>query len=420
MHFGQLQYGLWLHFQVERGPCSDGPACTVDDKCSASACQPGQAVKCNDGNPCTIDSYNPTSGQCEAKPQSAGCDDGSACTENDNCAQGQCKGSAKLCSDGNECTDDGCNPASGCAFSNNAKLCNNGDACSINDQCQAGGCKAGTAKICSDGNPCTADSCNISNGQCAFANNAGACDDGNGCTLSDSCSGGSCIPGVTKNCNDGNPCTDDSCSGGSGKCDNVANGASCNDGDACTSGDGCSGGSCKGVAKDCTGLFDQCSVGSCSSGSCVKVSKGSGTPCNDGNNCTISDACNGGVCKGNKPTETCNGVDDDCDGIIDNMPSGTSGCFTWVQRYKNCQSRNWLAGWQTSTTSQEASAGACPPNPAAPTAGCGSCSLSTSICSIPPYAGYDYLSCWKSVSGSAGQFRTYSQSKPSVGVTTLM
>ena len=71
-------------------------------------------------------------------------------------------------------------------------------------------------------------------------------------------------------CVDGNPCTDDVCSGGS--CQNPANTASCNDSNPCTSPDACSGGTCGGTPiPGCT---------SCSTDA----------HCNDANDCT-TDAC---------------------------------------------------------------------------------------------------------------------------------
>ena len=50
----------------------------------------------------------------------AGCDDGNACTENDVCADGACAAGTDIaCDDGEGCTDDACDPASGCITTNN-------------------------------------------------------------------------------------------------------------------------------------------------------------------------------------------------------------------------------------------------------------------------------------------------------------
>ena len=58
---------------------------------------------------------------------------------------------------------------------------------------------------CDDGNPCTNDSC--VSGVCQHINNTNACSDGNPCTTNDACSGGACVggpPSATEFvCNDG-------------------------------------------------------------------------------------------------------------------------------------------------------------------------------------------------------------------------
>lgn len=63
-------------------------------------------------------------------------------------------------------------------------------------------------------------------------------------------------------CSDGNPCTVDSCTVGT--CTHVASaaGVSCDDGDACTTGDACATGSCIGVPKVC-GTGAACDAGNC-------------------------------------------------------------------------------------------------------------------------------------------------------------
>jgi hypothetical protein len=81
-----------------------------------------------------------------------------------------------------------------------------------------------------------------------------------------------------------------------------AAGSACNDGNACTTGDTCNGaGVCGGSAITCNSPPGQCyqSAGTCNNGSCSYVYKGAGTYCNDGNDETINDVCNGvGGCAG--------------------------------------------------------------------------------------------------------------------------
>lgn len=65
-----------------------------------------------------------------------------------------------------------------------------------------------------------------------------ACDDGNACSKGDSCQNGACKAGPAVDCNDGNPCTDDSCAAASG-CLHKGNSAPCSDGNACNGADKC-------------------------------------------------------------------------------------------------------------------------------------------------------------------------------------
>jgi hypothetical protein len=71
-------------------------------------------------------------------------------------------------------------------------------------------CHGGPAPDCDDNNPCTDDSCDLSIG-CVHPSNTSSCNDGNACTIDDRCGGGRCNPGGPTNCDDGNCCTIDSC-----------------------------------------------------------------------------------------------------------------------------------------------------------------------------------------------------------------
>ena len=163
------------------------------------------------------------------------------------------------------------------------------------------------ASQCNDDNPCTDDSCELSTGVCQAVPNSGPkCDDGNLCTLSDSCVNGQCLGGA-KLCNDGKPCTLDSCDPVSGTCGATPAAASsvCSDGQSCTTGDTCQSGNCVGTAKlDGSACSDgnPCSLDdSCTSGVCKAAgSEADGTGCTDGNPCTAGDSCSAGVCQGGK------------------------------------------------------------------------------------------------------------------------
>ena len=84
-----------------------------------------------------------------------------------------------------------------------------------------------------------------------------------------------CVAGTCsvepKRCDDGNPCTIDTCEPQTGQCLHtaIADDASCDDGDSCTSDDICKSGICTGTPRDCSlsvgiGLSNAvCAAGAC-------------------------------------------------------------------------------------------------------------------------------------------------------------
>ena len=144
-------------------PCNAHDTCAIQPICDDNyLCRPASFQNCDDGLACTDDSCLGL-GKCENKPQpgfcvlpvtvngqtetkcfqagdtspdrpcskcdpsvdptnwttsfdAVACDDGNACTKNDSCQAGVCKGEdfSATCSDGLSCTDDGCDGAGGC------------------------------------------------------------------------------------------------------------------------------------------------------------------------------------------------------------------------------------------------------------------------------------------------------------------
>jgi hypothetical protein len=152
----------------------------------------------------------------------------------------------------------------------------------------SGTCGPKPCENCDDSNPCTDDSCQ--NGVCVYVPNTMGCDDGNACTHGDHCAGGGCVA-TPKICDDGVACTDDGCQGGN--CTHVAAAAGCDDGNPCTldtcGATGCSHSPQDGPCED----GDGCAVGGkCKDGTCQP---GKAKKCDDRNDCT-SDACVDGQC----------------------------------------------------------------------------------------------------------------------------
>ena len=293
--------------------CDDGSACTIGDSCKAGVCSPGVAPICNDGNPCTKEFCDPEIG-CLSEPQKATCTDNDSCTTDDFCLEGECISGAPLdCDDNNVCSVDDCLAAVGCVHLPSLNTpCDNGNLCTQNDQCSEGFCAPGVPVLCDDQNLCTTDTCNGAIG-CLYNVNTNPCDDGNVCTLKDTCEMGSCVSGANLICTDNNPCTDDTCDGLVG-CLFPANDDLCDDINPCTTGDHCSGGMCTS-----TGTLSCDDDNPCTDDSCDPLlgclHELNALPCNDGDACTTTDLCTGGICVGGSALNCNDGnicTDDSC------------------------------------------------------------------------------------------------------------
>lgn len=314
----------------------------LDDDCDGDTDEPdevqGNLINlCDDGNPCTTDLCNGEA-DCDHEVLEAGeCMDGDACTIGDHCEAGECVGTPIQCDDENPCTDDYCDGIGGCIFEDNGADCDDGDPCTVGDECEEGVC-GGFAVSCAcqedadclqleDGDLCNGElvcdtavlpyvcavdpatviecpappegpdafcqaaACDPLTGECAIdlANDGFACDDGNACTVGDKCGSGICAGGPEPNCNDGNPCTDDSCAPATG-CVHENNQEPCEDGDVCTTDDLCAQGQCAG------GLPLGCDDENVCNGEENCDSKTGCVPgeplnCDDGNACTGTGIC---------------------------------------------------------------------------------------------------------------------------------
>ena len=80
----------------------------------------GAATPCAGDEDCLDDMWSCTmrsciEGACQYDPTMEACDDADACTEMDTCADLACVGTPVNCSDGNVCTFDSCDPTDGCS-----------------------------------------------------------------------------------------------------------------------------------------------------------------------------------------------------------------------------------------------------------------------------------------------------------------
>ena len=137
------------------------------------------------------------------------------------------------CDDANACTRDTCTPATNCqhAALADGEACPDGDLCNGGETCLSGTCTPGAPLVCDDGSPCTIDSCSPTQG-CVYQN---ACNDGDPCTV-DTCDP---VAGCQNTpAPDGTPCPDADLCNGTETCQAsvCTPGAPlvCNDGDDCS------------------------------------------------------------------------------------------------------------------------------------------------------------------------------------------
>ena len=328
--------------------CNGTLFCDVDNYPYECKLDPTTVVSCYDGQDtgCQVNTCAPDTGQCAmaALVNGTTCSDDDPCTLYDTCQNGICTSGLDFC----DChTDDDCLPQ------DDGNLCNGVPTCDTEafpHECVAA---PETAVVCDDNlnTECTVQTCEPSSGQCGAvpANEGKACDDGG----QNVCVGGECVcqPACA-----GKECGDNGCGGVCGECNQYAN-SFC---DVITCGctpdcDGkvCGDNGCSGSCGSCTQPF-VCSAGACESGCPDGVQ-----PCNNvcvdydtdpencgicGTICTTTDPAKLGVCDEScgetdcaanhwnldgQPAdgceysctwggaETCNGVDDDCNGEID-------------------------------------------------------------------------------------------------------
>ena len=187
--------------------------------------------------------------------------------------------------------------------------CDDENACTEQDACDADEVCRGSTLVCEDGNPCTSNSCDVLAG-CQTESNTDPCDDGDPCSVADSCLDGACA-GISKDCSDGLVCTDDLCLV-DGSCDNPILGDSCLIAGLC--------------AQDgAHPAGEACLVCDASSDpSDWTATPGAG--CADGLMCNGLDSCDGaGVCQhaGNPCIDPCLGTCDEGSGACLPDPLGT-------------------------------------------------------------------------------------------------
>jgi hypothetical protein len=245
------------------GMCDDPDAVcplTIQENLTSCACYDVEGLKitclglsdcggpdaCQDENLCTINLCE-LDGSCFWVAKEGSCTDGDPCTQGDYCEGVSCMPGEgqKDCNDDESCTLDNCESEVGCNHLPLVAACDDDDPCTLTDNCAGGVCEGNDAVDCDDKDDCTDDLCTEDGGCIHVVNQNTDCDDGDPCSLSDNCFQGVCQPGQNLlECNDDNSCTEDKCQAGEG-CDFSPIESVCDDGDPCTVGDACENGQCE-------------------------------------------------------------------------------------------------------------------------------------------------------------------------------
>jgi hypothetical protein len=229
--------------------CNDGLICNGAEVCAGGRCVAGPAMPCNDGVVCTVDQCVegrgcvsvPDNNRCVAPAfcdpmrdctpvectRDAECDNGDPCDGAERCGGGRCvRGSPLSCEDGVACTLDRCIPGVGCQSIPDDAVCNDGRFCNGVERCLPGrGCAVEMPVLCDDGDPCTTDSCDEARRSCitrpADADGDGfgpaACAGGRDCNDNDRTvnpgAAEACLDGRDNNCDGRTDCADVACAG---------------------------------------------------------------------------------------------------------------------------------------------------------------------------------------------------------------
>jgi hypothetical protein len=328
----------------------------IDDDCDGSvdegyACRAGQDVSCTTScgsagsGRCTGSCAVPTGSECFPPAETCnGVDDDcdGTCDDGFGCCRGQVRdcttgaGATGVQSCGSDCSWGTCtattDPCNGIDDDGDTRCDSAFECCRGATESRACTCGGTEARTC--GSTCTWGTFGgCWSGDCLPGSNE-SCATSCGSTgirfCEASCSWGGCVPPA------------ETCDGIDNDCDGSTDeGYGCRLGEAqsCTTacatagtrtcGPGCTWGPCSAGAETCNGVDDDCDGSTDEGWTCPAGAAGScTTTCGSTGTHTCSASCSWGVCS--PPTETCNGVDDDCDGSTDEgwtCPAGsTSSC----------------------------------------------------------------------------------------------
>ncbi len=181
---------------------------------------------------------------------------------------------------------------------------------------------------CNDANPCTNDTCVA--GGCQYANNSSACNDGLYCNGTDTCASGGC------NSHAGNPCSD---------------GLFCNGSESCNAATGCQAGDPPSTSDGIA-----CTVDACNEAADSITHTPSNALCDDGAFCNGSESCNATTgCQAGTAPSTGDGITctvDACNEAADSITHAPSNAL--------CDDGAFCNGSESCNTTTDCQAGTAP------------------------------------------------------------
>jgi hypothetical protein len=282
------------------GACPGKPVCNATGKLECTEASTPSAEVCN-GEDDDCDGTKDEGFEFEAA--------GGKISVGEACGAGACAGGTVVCTDKatSACSTGDKGGTETCdGVDNDCNGLTDDGSCDDKDACTTDACNGATKKCtntpgadCDDKDDCTVDSCDTSSGTCKNIPSSGSCDDGDQCTVGDICTTEAnkavCTPGKDQmDCDDKNPCTDDTCSKKDG-CAHTAN---------------------SGEVECYNGAKNTAGVGICKKGKQF---------CKNGK---MLAACEGEVMPAK--TEACDSVDDDCDGKTDEGCKPTDVAVTFA------------------------------------------------------------------------------------------
>ncbi len=205
------------------GACPSDVVLAEGTVCRASLGACDQTEHCSGhGAACPVDRLEPSTTVCRAA--NGACDVAERCSglevacPGDAYASGStvCRAPKNDCDAAERCTGS----APGCpsdAFAPNGAVCGATASCLGNQSCRSGVCTSGVAPNCDDGDVCTTDGCSDGSG-CTHVKVPGCCSAASDCDDHDACTTEACAEhrcvSTKLNCDDGDGCTKDVCTAG--------------------------------------------------------------------------------------------------------------------------------------------------------------------------------------------------------------